>query len=273
MKTAPFVSLLLAATAHAQIDLPRPSPVARVMQTVGLTEITVDYSSPGVKGRPIWGALVPYGEIWRTGANAATKITFSKDVSVAGTKVPAGSYSLHTIPTKGAWTVILNKNPTAATREYKKELDVARFEVKPGTIAPRERMIFTFAGTTDEGTSLDLEWEKLRLSIPIKVDTAAQVAANIKALEGGAWRPWNSAARYMLEARKDYDAGLALVERSLSLKEEWLNVWTKAQLLAAKGKHKEALPLAEKAQALGQKAEFFFFADEVKKALVEWKKK
>jgi hypothetical protein len=269
----PALLVLAPAPALAQLELPRPSPSARVTQTVGLTEITVEYSSPAVKGRPIWGALVPYDELWRTGANAATKVTFSKEVTVGGAKLPAGSYSLLTIPTKGAWTVVLNKNATASTREYKKEQDAVRVEVKPAAIPHRERMTFLFADTGDEGTSLDLEWEKMRVSLPIKVDTAAQAAANIKAMSDGAWRPWNSAARYMLETKKDYDAGLALVEKSLALKEEWLNLWTKAQLLAAKGKVKEAYPIAEKANALGQKAEVFFFADEVKRALADWKAK
>src|SRR4051812_27534598 len=107
---AALLTLLLAASpARADLDLPRPSPFAKVSQTVGLTDITVDYSSPGVKGRKIWGGLVPYDQMWRAGANTATKVTFSKDVTFAGKPVPAGSYSFFLVPGKSEWTVVLNK--------------------------------------------------------------------------------------------------------------------------------------------------------------------
>lgn len=263
---------LLAAPAWAQpLQLPRPSPPAKLTQEVGVTEITVEYSSPGVKGRPVWGALVPYGQLWRTGANAATKVTFARDVTVGGQPVPAGSYSLHTIPAQAAWTVILNRNPTASSREYKQAEDVARFSVTPQAIPHRERLAFVFANMTDDGATLDLEWEKLRVSIPIKVATAAQAMASIKALQDTSWRPYNAAARYLLDAKKELDLGLALVDRSIALKEDWFNVWTRAQLLMAKGKKKEARAQADRAYQLGKKADFFFFEADVKKALADWK--
>jgi hypothetical protein len=266
------LTLLLAAPAAAQtVDLPRPSPFAKVSQMVGLTEIAVDYSSPAVRGRKIWGGLVPYGKLWRTGANQATKLTVTKDVTIGGKAVPAGVYSLHSIPGKESWTVIINKNPAATTREYKQELDVARLQAKVRLVGARERLTFVFADTTEATTSLDLEWAGLRVSIPIRANTEAQVAAALKDLEGGLWRPDTLAARYLLDSKKDYDRALKFVDRSLSLKEEWFNLWTKAQILAAKGKRGEACPLALKAKTLGDQAPFFFFADEVKKAIVDWK--
>ena len=267
----PLVLALAAPAAAQTVDLPRPSPFAKVSQMVGLTEVAVEYSSPAVRGRKIWGGLVPYGKVWRIGANMATKLTVSKEVTIGGKEVPAGAYSLHTIPAQGSWTVIVNKNPTAQTREYKPELDVVRLTVKPKAVAARERLTFIFADTTETTTSLDLEWAGLRVSIPIKASTEAQVAAALKDLEGGLWRPDTLAARYLLESRKDYDRALKFVDRSLSLKEEWFNSWTKAQILAAKGKRAEACPYALKAQALGEKAPFFFFADEVKKAVADWR--
>ena len=117
------VALCLGGVARADLDLPRPSPFAKVVQTVGLTDITVDYSSPGVKGRKIWGAVVPYDQLWRAGANNPTKITFSRDVSIADKPVPAGTYAFFIIPTKGAWTVILNKKVDQAGtgRDYKQD--------------------------------------------------------------------------------------------------------------------------------------------------------
>jgi hypothetical protein len=260
------------------LELPRPSPNAKIVQNVGLTEIAVDYSAPRVNGRKIWGGLLPWGEVWRAGANAATKLTVSRDVTVGGTKVPAGSYSMFVIPQKtGAWSWVINRNPTASTGQYKKEDDVVRVEVKPQTLAQaRERLAYGFSDfAVQNKASLDLEWDKVRLSLPIKVGTDEQVAANLKAYEENQWSPLNTAARYMLEQKKDLDSAVTLVDKSLALKEGWFNTWTKAQIMAAKGKQKDALALAQKADALGEKetpADRYFFKDEVKAAITEWKK-
>ena len=267
---------LAAGPARADLDLPRPSPFAKTWQVVGLTEITVDYSSPGVKGRKIWGGLVPYDQMWRAGANQATKVTFSKDVTFAGKPVPAGSYAFFVIPGKSDWTVILNKKADQAGtgRDYKQDQDLLRVQVKPKSAPFRERLAYLVADFTDDKANLDLEWEKLRLSIPIGLGTAAQAQANIQAAIDGTWRTYANAARYMLENKKDYDAGLKLIDQSLGMKEDWYNLWIKAELVAAKGDKKDAVPLAEKAYALGQKEGPGFFAEgEVKKALGEWKKK
>ena len=259
----------------SQLDLPRPSPLAKVSQVVGLTEVSLEYSSPAVKGRKIWGGLVPYDQIWRTGANQATKISFSKDVVFAGKPVPAGTYALFTIPSKGAWTVVLNKKADqgGTGRDYKADLDLLRVQVQTKSAPFRERMTFLFADFTDDQTSLSLEWERLRLSIPIQVHTAEQALANIAASLDGTWRTYAFAARYMLDTKKDTTTGLKYIDQSLALKEDWFNVWIKASLLAAKGNYKDAYALAEKAYQLGQKAEFFFLEADVKKALGDCKKK
>jgi hypothetical protein len=263
-------------TAHADLDLPRPSPFAKVWQVVGLTEITVDYSSPGVKGRKIWGGLVPYDQMWRAGANAATKVTFSKDVTFAGKPVPAGAYALFVMPGKSEWTVILNKKADQGgiMRDYKSDQDLLRVQLKPQASPFRERLAYLVTNFTDDKASLDLEWEKLRLSIPIGMSTATQALANIQSAVDNSWRTYASAARYMLENKKDFDAGLKYIDQSLALKEDWFNLWIKAQLLAAKKNFKEATALADRSLQLGQKDPPGFFAqDEVKKALAEWKKK
>jgi hypothetical protein len=259
----------------AQLDLPRPSPSSKVSQVIGLTEVTVDYSSPAVKGRTIWGGLVPYDQMWRTGANQATKITFSRDVTFGGKPVPAGTYALFTIPAKGTWTVILNKkaDQSGTAREYKADLDLVRFQVHAKPAPFRERMAFLFSDFTDDKGTLDLEWEKLRLSIPIKVSTEEQSLANINKSIDGAWRTYANAARYLGETKKDYDTALKYVDVSLGLREDWFNLWIKATLLAGKGKTKDAIAIGDKAYALGQKADFFFLEAEIKKALAEWKKK
>jgi hypothetical protein len=281
MRTLPCTIALTALTfstvaAAQQLDLPRPSPVARVMQTVGLTEITVDYSSPAVKGRKIWGGVVPYDKVWRAGANFPTKITFSKDVTIGGTPVPAGSYGFLVIPTKAAWTIILTKKPERAAAEYKPDADLVRVDVKPTAAPLRERLQYSFGDFAEQTrVTLELEWEKLRVGLPIKLATAEQVEGSLKSYEENMWSPLNQAARYQLEQAKNVTAGLTLVDKSLAIKETWFNTWTKAQLLAAKGDYKTAHAMAVKADELGQKAgaDRYFFKDEVQKAITDWKAK
>src|SRR5688572_4387403 len=158
---------VLSPTASAQnLELPAPSPKARVDQRVGLTDFSLEYSSPGVKGRQIWGGLVLYDQPWRTGANAATKLTASKEFIIGGKKILAGSYALYTILGKQQWTVILNTSAIAwGTNGYDQKNDVLRFTVKPEAIPLRERLTFVFSNATDNDVRLDLEWEKLRLPI------------------------------------------------------------------------------------------------------------
>jgi hypothetical protein len=270
-----FFLCCAAGLARADLDLPRPSPFAKVVQTVGLTDITVDYSSPGVKSRKIWGAVVPYDQMWRAGANQATKITFSRDVTVAGKPVPAGTYAFFVIPTKSAWTVILNKRADQAGtgRDYKQADDLLRAQVQPKSAPFRERLAYLVTDFTDDKASLDLEWEKLRLSIPITVATGAQVTANITAAIDGTWRTYANAARYLLETKKDADTAGKYIDQSLALKEDWFNVWIKAEVLAAKGNFKDARAQGDRAYELGKKSDGFFLEPEMKKTLAEWKKK
>jgi hypothetical protein len=263
-----------AAFAQSGPELPAPSPKARVEQTVGVTQLSVDYSSPGVKGRTIWGGLVPYDKPWRTGANAATKLTSNKDFTFAGKAVPAGSYALYTIPTKASWTVILNSSSENwGTNGYDPKKDVARVTLKPEAIPSRERLTFIFSNTTDDGTRLDLEWEKVRLSIPIQVDTKKLVLANIESALGGAWRPHFASARWLLENNGDLDQAMGYVDTSIAVKPTWWNNWIKAQILAKKGQAAAAVASAQKAQELGKGDQVYegFFKEEVAKAITGWK--
>src|SRR5262245_28583736 len=270
------VAALLATGAFAQApETPAPSPKARVDQRVGLTDFSIEYSSPGVKGRKIFGGLLPLGELWRTGANASTKLTASKDFTFGDKAVPAGTYTLLTIPGTSSWTVILNKNlGIQATNGYDQKDDAARVDVTPATAGPRERMTFLFSDTTDDATRLDLERENLRVSVPVKVDTKAQVRAGIDKSLTDAWRPHFVAGRYLYDTGGDLDTALQYLDTSISIKPTWWNNWIRAQVLAKKGRPADAVAAAQKAQDLGKNDEVFQnnFKADVEKAVADWKK-
>jgi len=193
-------------------------------------------------------------------------------VSIGNTPVPAGSYSFFVVPAQsGSWTLIVNRDPVASTEAYKKEKDLVRVEARPLPAPARERLAYSIADFTNDVAQIDLEWEKVRLRLPVRLNTEQQVASVLRNLEQSPGAPFTQAARYELEQKKDYDAGLRYAERALALSPDWLAYWTKAQLLAAKGDKKEAYLNAVKSNELGQKSPRFFFANEVKKALNEWK--
>lgn len=270
------LSLPAVALAQGAPELPTPSPKAKVEQRVGLSDLSVDYSSPGVKGRAIFGQFLPYGKPWRAGANAATKLTVSSDFVFGGKAVAAGSYALYAIPGKAEWTVALNSGTEAWGNDgYDVKKDVARISVKPQAIPTRERLAYIFSDTTDDATRLDLEWEKVRLPIAIQVDTKRLALANIEKSVAEAWRPQFTAARYLLESGGDLDRALAYADGSISVKATWWNNWVRAQILAKKGRAQEAVASAEKAQQLGTGDRAFenFFKDEVQKSIASWKKK
>lgn len=262
--------IVLPAAAGAAIELPRPSPAATVSQRVGITDIKIEYSSPAVKGRKVWGDLVPLNELWRTGANAATTITVSKDVKIAGKDVKAGTYALLTIPAEGQWTVIVNSDAKLpGTRGYDQAKDVARASVSTSAIPRRERMTFLFADTTDGATELRLEWEELAVRIPIEVATEQHALESIKASGGDL----SQAARYFLDANKEPARALQLAESAVEIDPSWINLYVLARAQAANGKFAEATATAKKSQELGLKAEYFFWKDDVEKSIAEWSAK
>ena len=272
-----LVAALVASTAFAQeapkLVLPQPSPSATVKQTVGLTDITIDYSSPAVRGRKIWGEVVPFDELWRAGANACTKVTLSTAASIGGKSVAAGSYCLFLLPAKTGWTFVLNKDTSLwGTDGHKAESDVLRVPATATTVAPRERLLFAILDFTEDGGTLALEWDTLRVGVKFEVATRAKVMADIRALKSDDWRPYVSAARYLLEAKTEPALAMELVDRSIQLKEGWYNQWTRAQLLGAAGKPKEAAAAAQRAQELGKQTKNFYLADDVAKALAGWSK-
>ena len=267
-----FAVPVLYSPARADLELPRPSPQARVMQTVGLTEIEVVYASPAVRGRSVWGDLVPYDQIWRTGANANTLIEFSGPVKIGGQAVETGTYSLHSIPARAGWTIILNRKTDGwGSDTYDEKQDVLRTVVTAAPAPARERMTFLFRETTETGTFLDLEWAGLRVTLPIQVETDATADAAIEREMAGLWRAPARAARYLVDQREELDRALALTDRSIALRKTWYNTWLKARILGQQGKKKEAVQLAQEALEMGDdSAGFRFYSGQMKEALKRW---
>ena len=256
-----------------KLDLPRPSPKGTVTQTVGLTDISITYSSPGVKGRKIWGEVVPFDALWRAGANECTRVTFSTPISIEGKPVAAGAYCIFLLPQRTGWTFVLSKNTEqAGTGDYKQSEDALRVPATVSTIPPRERMAFVILDFDDEKGTLAMEWETQRVGVKFTTGTREKVLSQIRALKSDDWRPYNAAARYLLGAGIEPALAMQLTDRSIHLQETWNNVWTRAQLLHASGKNTEALAAAQRAQTLGKASKSFFEADDVAKALVSWKK-
>jgi hypothetical protein len=269
-----LAGLLLAGTALAQdVEYPRASPKAAITQTVGTTTVTVNYCRPGVKGREIWGKLVPYGEVWRTGANEATTISFSDPVMVEGQKLDAGTYALFTIPTTGDWTVIFNKQAEQwGAYNYKPEMDVLRVTVKPMAHDPVEWMQFIFSGLSDTGATLELQWEKLCVPVKFTVDTPGKILAAATKSLARLWVQPLRAANYCLASGANLEQGLKWADQAAGIQENYNTLTVKAQLHGKLGQKAEAIAAMEKAIQMGktQKQPPENLSD-MEKLLAEWK--
>ncbi len=251
--------MAISTVVSAQISTPRPSPTTENTQTIGLTDVTVNYSRPGVKGRTIFGDLLPYNELWRTGANMATVITFSDDVTVNGSKVEAGSYAIFTIPGENEWTVILNTNTKqSGTGSYDEALDKVRFTVKPTKTADMvESFTIDFESFTNTGATMYMAWENTRIEFAIGVDSDSQVMAAIKAemaKEEINNFSYYSAASYYLETERDINQALTWINMYEMGEGQFWAMHTKAKILAKAGKTKEAKKMAEQSKAVATEA-------------------
>ncbi|TXC77077.1 DUF2911 domain-containing protein [Luteibaculum oceani] len=216
-----FVGLV--ASEAQEINRPQPSPKCEFTQEVGLSKVSVEYSRPSVRGREIFGGLVPFGEMWRTGANASTKIEFSDDVEFGGKKVPAGKYALYTIPNKDKWTIILHKNLTywgTGGTQYKIEEDAARVDVGAGATKELvESFTIAIENLKVDGADLVLKWANTQVSVPLKVNTDEQMEKQIQAFMNPKpnYRPYYNAASYYHETGKNLSQALAWVDEALKI--------------------------------------------------------
>jgi hypothetical protein len=267
-----LIFILSLSTFGQQLKTPRPSPDATVIQFVGVTEVKIDYSSPGVKGRKIWGELVPFGEIWRTGANEATTITFSDMVKVNGNELPAGTYGIHTIPNESEWEFIISKDTKVdGSSTFNKEKEVLRVKAKPEEHHFMERMTFLFTDVTDNSANVNLLWDKLKVSFMVETNTQELFLS--KAREQLSWSPTFQAAQYCLTNNTNLEEALSWIEASCLIEEVYWNTRVKAQIQNKLGMKNESIATMEKAIALGSKMEDApFDYDNMKKMLEDWKK-
>jgi hypothetical protein len=241
----------------AAVETPRVSPGAAVTQKVGTTEVTIRYHRPAVKGRTVWGELVPYDQVWRLGANEATTISFEHDVTVAGQSVPAGTYAFFAIPRRDGWTWILNRRAQQwGAFSYEQGQDQLRVEAKPTAAPATEWMTFTITPVDAGSAEVALQWEKLRVTLPVAVDVAAVVWRDLDAALAtagpGDGDLYLQAARYARDSGQRLDQALGWIDRSIAAGETWWNLETKAQLLHARGQTAEALRLAGRALELAR---------------------
>ncbi|MBC7923353.1 MAG: DUF2911 domain-containing protein [Ferruginibacter sp.] len=251
--------LLLSGVVRAQINTPQPSPSASLTQKVGLTDVSVSYSRPSAKGRKVFGKLLPYGKLWRTGANVATKLVFSDEVMLEGKNIPAGEYSLFTIPNATEWTVILNKNPKASANEYKQEEDAIRFTVKPAkTPAKVETFTIQFADLTPTAANLELLWENTLVRVRLTTDVESKVMAQIKeqVIDATPTDPnvYFQAASYYYEAGKDPEQALAWVNKATEKEPVFWMVHVKAKIQARLKDYKGAIASATQSIELAKTA-------------------
>ena len=244
-----FFSYLAPLTAQ-NLKVPTLSPFSEIKQEIGLTEITLSYARPSAKGRAIFGGLVPYGETWRTGANASTKLTFSEEVKVAGNALPAGAYALYTIPGEEEWTIIIHKNTqlrSIAGGAVKPENDAFRFQVKP-TKNPIKVETFTiqFTNLHTKGCHLQLAWENTLVEFPIEVEVDAKIAAQmadfLKTPEKITHQVYFRAAEYYLHNGKDLNQAMDWINAALAKNENSYRYGLlKSKIYAAQGNHPMAV--------------------------------
>lgn len=263
---------LISVAIYAQ-DLPQPSPKAMVMQRVGLTDVTIEYSRPGVKGREIFGDLLAYGQLWRTGANAATKFTISTDVMIEGNELKAGSYSIFTIPGKDEWKVMFNKNATASSSQYKAEENALEISVKPMSSEATERMMFSFRDVTDKEAAVQLNWATTSIRFNVSADPSKMAEENIKAEIAkveGAYGLYNSSARYYYDNNKDLTQALAWSKKSVEINAQFWNVYTMSLIQHKMGDLKGALATAERSKKLAEEAEYGVYIKLNETNITDW---
>jgi tetratricopeptide (TPR) repeat protein len=249
-----FCSMMIVADAQ-QLKTPAPSPTQTVKQDFALSSIELTYSRPASKGRKVFGDLVPYGKLWRTGANAASRIKFADDVQIGGTNVKAGEYVIYTVPGENEWEVVINKGLNNwGSDGYKQEEDVVRVKAKPTKLNDNvESFTMQFANVKPTSVDLQIMWEKTAVSMPITTEIDKKVMAQIDQLMKRDSRPYFNAAMYYLETGKDLNQAVTWFDKAIEQNPNAFWVYhQKANALAKMGKKEEARSTAQKSMEMAR---------------------
>ena len=287
--------LLFITMAHAQsaiLDLPRASQRAVVTQRIGITDVSISYHRPLVNKRKIWGGVVPYGDVWRAGANENTTIAFTDPVSVEGKTLPKGTYGLHMIPGENEWTLIFSKNSTSwGSFTYDQKEDALRVAVKPQPADFHEALTYDFDDVKPDSSIVTLRWEKVAVpfKVAVNLNDVVQQSLNqqLRGLAQYTWFGWDDAATYLVDNKGNLDEALKYSNNSIQNEERYENLFTKSRILDALGRKDEANGAKNKAlakanalqlhtyarqlQSEGKQAEAFtIFRDNAKKNPANW---
>ena len=255
--------ILLAAAAYIvasgdaqQLTTPQPSPTANIKQNFALSNIEISYSRPSVKGRKVFGDLVPYGKVWRTGANNATTITFGDEVTIGGKKIPKGKYGLLTIPGETEWTFIISKQDTVTSpSQYKQDLDVVRVKAQPTTLPfAIETMMLHVDNIKSNSCDIGLGWDNVYVSFPVTADVDGKVMGQIKNLMEGDSRPYYGAAAYYIENNKDLNKAVEWLDKAYAQNPDgfWI-LYQKARALKMLNKKADAIAASNKSSEIAKK--------------------
>ncbi|MDQ3132610.1 MAG: DUF2911 domain-containing protein [Acidobacteriota bacterium] len=258
----------------AQMVLPRDSQRATISQVIGDTSVSVVYHRPNTKGRKVWGELVPFGQVWRTGANEATVFEVSNDVTINGQLLPKGKYSLHTIPTESEWTLIFNKTWNQwGSFEYDAKQDALRVSAKPTTGEMRETMSFDFGDMKPNSTQVVIAWDKVR--VPFTIDVGDVNKRIVNDFRSKIIADPVQATNYILTAKitTSYEEALGWLNNSIAMRETFGNLSAKARLLNEMGRLNDAVATAEKAIQVGKAATPVANTNNLENLLKGWKTK
>lgn len=271
-----FISGIMSSVLIAQ-ELPQPSPLSKLEQKVGLTDISIVYSRPSVKGRTIFGGLEAYDKVWRLGANACTKFTCSSDIEFGGTSVKAGTYAMFAMPSENnGWTIILNTDTEQwGAGSYDEAKNIASISVKTIENSMTETLTIGVENIKNSGASISIEWEKVKVSVPFTVNTNANVTANIDAaIEKGENldKVYYNAASYAFKSLADSKKAMDYLDQSFAIKKTYNALFLKAQILKKEGDTDMAIQTAEKALKLAEAAEKTGWVDYIQGNITDWKK-
>jgi len=259
--SAIMLSLLITSVSYGQIKTPAPSPGASIKQDLGLGKVSVKYSRPGIKGRKIYGELVPFDKMWRTGANAPTNIKFTSDVTVEGQALKAGKYAILTIPGKDEWTIIFSKNADSRPASYKEEDDALRIKVKSKSYSETvESFTFNFTDVKSNSLNVQILWENTSVSFSVVTDVESAVMKTInETMAGPNAGDYYAAAKYYYDNDKDINKSLEWINKSVEMSKDKPKFWVihnQALILAKAGKTKEAIAAAELSKKLATEAKY-----------------